>query len=94
MLETIGADTIDQLIYETIPDDIKLEKPLNLPKGISEHEFLTHVHELSKKNKVFKTYIGLGYHESLIPSVIKRNILENPGMVYCLYSISGGNSTR
>jgi len=79
MLETIGVESMEQLIYETIPDDIKLKKPLDLPKGISEHEFLNHLHELAKKNKVFKSYIGLGYHESLTPSVIKRNILENPG---------------
>jgi glycine dehydrogenase len=79
MLQTIGVENIEQLIYETIPDDIKLKKPLDLPEGISEHEFLSHLNELAKKNKVFKTYIGLGYHESLTPSVIKRNILENPG---------------
>ena len=79
MLETIDVESMEQLIYETIPNDIKLGKPLNLPEGISEHEFLTHIQQLSNKNKVFKTYIGLGYHESLTPSVIKRNILENPG---------------
>ncbi len=79
MFETIGVENMEQLIYETIPDDIKLKKTLDLPEGISEHEFLNHIQELSLKNKVFKTYIGLGYHESLTPSVIKRNILENPG---------------
>ncbi len=79
MLETIGVDSMDQLIYETIPDDIKLKKTLDLPEGISEHEFLSHLHQLAEKNKVFKSYIGLGYHETLTPSVIKRNILENPG---------------
>ncbi|NAY92882.1 aminomethyl-transferring glycine dehydrogenase [Muricauda sp. JGD-17] len=79
MFETISVENMEQLINETIPGDIKLKKALNLPKGISEHEFLAHVQELSSKNKVFKTFIGLGYHESLTPSVIKRNILENPG---------------
>lgn len=79
MLETIGVESVEQLINETIPDDIKLKKPLDLPQGISEHEFLNHLHALAKKNRVFKSYIGLGYHESLTPSVIKRNILENPG---------------
>ncbi|WP_420320239.1 aminomethyl-transferring glycine dehydrogenase [Flagellimonas sp.] len=79
MFEIVGVDTMEQLIFETIPNDIRLKKPLNLPKGISEHEFLTHIQQLADKNKVFKSYIGLGYHESLIPSVIKRNILENPG---------------
>ncbi|WP_420604223.1 aminomethyl-transferring glycine dehydrogenase [Flagellimonas sp.] len=79
MYEIVGVENMEQLIYETIPDDIRLKEPLQLPQGISEHEFLTHVQQLSEKNKVFKTYIGLGYHECLTPSVIKRNILENPG---------------
>lgn len=79
MLKTIGVENVEQLIYETIPDDIKLKQPLDLPAGISEHEFLSHLQELAQKNKIFKTYIGLGYHETLTPSVIKRNILENPG---------------
>ena len=79
MLRTIGVENMEQLINETIPNDIKLKKPLNLPRGTSEHEFLDHIQELSKKNKVFKTFIGLGYHNTLTPSVIKRNILENPG---------------
>ncbi|MGX1929881.1 aminomethyl-transferring glycine dehydrogenase [Flagellimonas sp. 2504JD4-2] len=79
MFEIVGVDTMEQLINETIPDEIRLKKPLDLPKGISEHEFLNHIQQLADKNKVFKSYIGLGYHESLIPSVIKRNILENPG---------------
>ncbi len=79
MFGTIGVDNMEQLIYETIPDDIRLKEPLNLPKGISEHEFLAHIQKLSEKNQIFKSYIGLGYHESLTPSVIKRNILENPG---------------
>ncbi|TMU57621.1 aminomethyl-transferring glycine dehydrogenase [Flagellimonas algicola] len=79
MFETVGVDSMEQLIYETIPDDIRLKESLNLPNGVSEHEFLTHIQELADENKVFKSYIGLGYHESLTPSVIKRNILENPG---------------
>ncbi|MEM9363549.1 MAG: aminomethyl-transferring glycine dehydrogenase [Bacteroidota bacterium] len=79
MFQTIGVENMEELIYETIPDEIRLKAPLNLPEGISEHEFLEHIQKLSEKNKVFKSYIGLGYHESLTPSVIKRNILENPG---------------
>lgn len=79
MLKKIEAENLEQLITETIPDDIRLKKPLDLPKAMTEHEFLSHIELLSKKNKIFKTYIGLGYHESIIPSVIKRNILENPG---------------
>ncbi len=79
MLKTIDVSTLDQLIFETIPDEIRLKKPLELDAPMSEHQFLGHIEALSKKNKVFRSYIGLGYHESLTPSVIKRNILENPG---------------
>ena len=62
MLRVIGAESLDQLIDQTIPKDIRLEAPLNLPEGISEYQFLQHVGELAKKNKIFKSYIGLGYH--------------------------------
>lgn len=79
MLKTIGVDSLDQLIYETIPNDIRLKAPLNLDEPMSEHEYLLHIHELSKKNKAYKTYIGLGYHPTIMPAVIQRNILENPG---------------
>ncbi|WP_425235917.1 aminomethyl-transferring glycine dehydrogenase [Ulvibacterium sp.] len=79
MLKIIEAENLEQLVYETIPDEIRLKEPLRLDNPMSEHKFLAHLKELSKKNLVFRSYIGLGYHESLTPSVIKRNILENPG---------------
>ncbi|QSS96374.1 aminomethyl-transferring glycine dehydrogenase [Psychroflexus sp. ALD_RP9] len=79
MLDNIGVNSLEQLIYETIPDDIKLDQPLNLPDALSEYEFSNHINNLSKQNKVFKSFIGLGYHESVMPAVIQRNILENPG---------------
>lgn len=79
MLKTIGVDSLDQLIYETLPDDIRLKNGLNLDEPMTEYEYLNHIHELSKKNKVFKSYIGLGYHPTIVPAVIQRNILENPG---------------
>ncbi len=79
MLKTVGVASVEQLILETIPDDIRLKKPLGLDAPMSEHEFLSYIQHLAEKNKVFKSYIGLGYHESIVPSVIKRNILENPG---------------
>lgn len=79
MLETIGVDSLDQLIYETIPNDIRLKNELNLEQPLTEHEYLLHIYELSKKNKAYKTYIGLGYHPTILPAVIQRNILENPG---------------
>lgn len=79
MLKKVNVENIEQLIFETIPEDIRLEQPLHLDAPMSEHEFLNHIQKLGDKNKVFKSYIGLGYHASLTPSVIKRNILENPG---------------
>ncbi|MGJ8666852.1 MAG: aminomethyl-transferring glycine dehydrogenase [Patiriisocius sp.] len=79
MLKTVGADSIDQLIFETIPKDIRLEKSLSLDTAMSEQEYLEHITELSTKNQVFKSYIGLGYNQGILPPVIQRNILENPG---------------
>lgn len=79
MLKTIEVDNLEQLIAETIPADIRLERSLQLSPPMSEHEFLGYIQKLAQKNKVFKSYIGLGYHECITPSVIKRNILENPG---------------
>ncbi|MCL5127595.1 aminomethyl-transferring glycine dehydrogenase [Algibacter sp. L4_22] len=79
MLTTIGVDSLDQLIYETVPNDIRLKKDLDLDQPMTEHEYLLHIHELSKKNKAYTTYIGLGYHPTILPAVIQRNILENPG---------------
>ena len=79
MLDTVGVETMEQLIFETVPDDIRLEKDLTLDAAMSEQEYLEHITELSSKNQVFKTYIGLGYHQAITPPVIQRNILENPG---------------
>ena len=79
MFKTIGVETMDQLIYETIPNDIRLKSDLNLDAPMTEYEYLTHIQELGKKNKVFKSYIGLGYHPTIVPAVIQRNIFENPG---------------
>ncbi len=79
MLSTVGVPTLDRLIYETIPDDIRLKNPLDLPAALSENEYAQHIGELASLNKVFKTYIGLGYHQAILPAVIQRNVLENPG---------------
>lgn len=79
MLKTVGASSMEQLISQTIPDDIRLKEDLSLDTAMSEHEYLEHITELSSKNQVFKTYIGLGYHQAITPPVIQRNILENPG---------------
>ncbi|WP_445719789.1 aminomethyl-transferring glycine dehydrogenase [Flavobacterium sp.] len=79
MFKTVGVETLDQLIFETIPDDIRLKNELNLDEPMTEYEYLAHIQELGKKNKVFKSYIGLGYHPAIVPAVIQRNIFENPG---------------
>lgn len=79
MLKTIGVESIDQLIYETLPDDIRLKAPLNLEPAMTEYEYLNHIQKLGNKNKVFRSYIGLGYHPAIVPPVIQRNIFENPG---------------
>jgi glycine dehydrogenase len=79
MFKTIGVESLDQLIYETVPDNIRLKKDLNLNAPLTEYEYLSHIQELGKKNKVYKSYIGLGYHPAIVPAVIQRNIFENPG---------------
>lgn len=79
MCQTIGVANLDQLISETIPNDIRLSSSLELDTPLSEYDYLSHIEGLANNNKVFKSFIGLGYHESITPSVIKRNILENPG---------------
>lgn len=78
MLNKIGVSSIEELISQTIPDNIRLQKDLSISEPLSEYEMLLHSKELASKNKVFDTYIGLGYHDVVFPAVIQRNILENP----------------
>ncbi|MEO1021173.1 MAG: aminomethyl-transferring glycine dehydrogenase [Bacteroidota bacterium] len=78
MLQTVNAQSVDELIEETIPEAIRLEQGMNLPKALSEADFLAEFGKLAEKNKVFKSFIGMGYYDTLLPNVIKRNILENP----------------
>lgn len=79
MLDVIGVSSIDELIDKTIPSAIRLKLPLNLPQGMNEYEYITHMKELASKNKIFKSYIGIGYYNTITPGVLQRNILENPG---------------
>ena len=79
MLKTIGAGSIDELMNSTVPAAIRMKKPLDLPSSMSEHEYLQHIKDVSLKNKVYKNYIGQGYYDTITPSVILRNIFENPG---------------
>ena len=79
MLKTIKADSIDQLINETFPDTIRLKEDLNLAPAMTEYEYLSHIQALGNKNKIFRTFIGLGYNEAVVPAAIIRNVFENPG---------------
>lgn len=78
MLNFIGVATLEELINQTIPSKIRLKQPLNLAPAVSEFEFLKEFKKLAQKNKVFKSYIGTGYYDTIVPGVILRNILENP----------------
>lgn len=79
MLNTLEVDSVEELLSQTLPEDIRLDQPLSLPEGVSEYRFLNQLRALSDENKLFETYIGLGYHPTITPAVIQRNILENPG---------------
>ncbi len=79
MLQTIGAGSLNELISKTVPDSIRIKSNLNIPPAISEFEYLTSLKKIASKNKVYKNYIGQGYYGTITPSVILRNIFENPG---------------
>lgn len=79
MLETIGLKSVDDLIAEAIPAPILKNKPLDLPQSLNEFEYLNRMHKMADKNKVYKSFIGQGYYNCVVPTVIQRNIMENPG---------------
>src|SRR5690606_30956227 len=79
MLDTIGVARIDDLIQKTVPASIRMNHALQVPAALSESDYLRELKEISLKNKIFKTYIGQGYYDTIVPSVIQRNIFENPG---------------
>ena len=78
MLETIGVNTIDELIAQTMPSDILLDEPLDLDEPLTEQEHLSTMHQMAAKNQLYRSYIGRGWYGSITPAVIQRNILENP----------------
>ena len=78
MLETIGVNTIDELIAQTMPSDILLNEPLDLDEALTEQEHLSTMHQMAAKNQLYRSYIGRGWYGSITPAVIQRNILENP----------------
>ena len=79
MLSVIGVESLDPLIDETVPETIRVRTEINLPQAKSEYRFLKDLKEMAAKNKQFKSYIGMGYYGTIVPGVIQRNILENPG---------------
>lgn len=79
MLRTVGVDSLDQLIDETVPDSIRMQGELDLPEYQTEYEYLRELREVAAMNRVFKTYIGQGYFNTITPSPILRNLFENPG---------------
>src|SRR2546427_6454283 len=79
MLAVLGVRNLDELIDRTVPSSIRLQKPLDLPPGRSEFGLLREVREIASRNQVFRSYVGMGYHDCITPPVIQRNILENPG---------------
>ncbi|MEE0983723.1 MAG: aminomethyl-transferring glycine dehydrogenase subunit GcvPA, partial [Bacteroidales bacterium] len=79
MLKVIGVSSIDELIDKTIPAKIRFKQPLDLPQGMNEYEYFTMLKGMASKNKMYETYIGQGYYNTIVPAVLQRNILENPG---------------
>ena len=78
MLQKIGVKSLDELIDKTIPGDIRIQQPLDLPEAMTEYEFAGHIGELAAMNKLYTTYIGMGWYNTITPAVIQRNVLENP----------------
>ena len=79
MLSVIGVNSLDELIDKTVPSNIRLKQPLNTGAPMSEQEFLTELKGVASKNEIFTNYIGMGYYNTLTPTVVLRNIMENPG---------------
>ena len=78
MLQTVGVSTLDELIEQTIPSSIRLQNPIELPEPLSERQYAEHISEIASKNKLFTSYIGQGWYDTITPAVIQRNIFENP----------------
>ena len=78
MLQTVGVSSVDELIDQTIPADIRLKKPLSLPKAQSEMEYAEEIGRIASANKVFTSYIGMGWYDTITPAAIYRNVFENP----------------
>ena len=78
MLKVVGVSSLDELIEQTVPESIRLKKTLDLPAPLTEFEFISRMKAVASKNKLYRTFIGQGYYDTITPAVIQRNILENP----------------
>ena len=79
MLKVVGVHSLDELVGQTVPAAIRSTTPLDLPPPLSEHDLLAEARRLAGHNRVFRSYIGMGYYDCIVPPVIQRNMLENPG---------------
>ena len=79
MLRVVGYETLDALVDATVPEAIRLRRPLALPGQKSEYEALAQLRETARRNQLYKSFIGMGYADTIVPPVIQRNVLENPG---------------
>ena len=78
MLSTIGVASVEELLQQVIPQNIRLKKDLDLPAAMSEYEYAAHIAELAAKNRTFRSFIGMGYYPNAVPAVVTRNVFENP----------------
>ncbi len=91
MLAVLGYDSIEAFIDAVVPEEIRLRRPLALPPGRSEREVLQALRGLAGMNRVYRSYIGMGYAGCFTPQVVQRNVLENPGLVHRLHAVPGGD---
>ncbi len=89
MLKAVGAASMESLIDEAIPARIRLDRPLNLPDGQSEYEFLRELRQTGSRNRLFKSYIGLGYSDCVMPSVILEKRSRKSRLVHAVHPVSG-----
>ena len=94
MLQAVGASSLDALIDEAIPADIRLTEPLRLPDAETEFDYLKRLKRIAGRNRLFRSFIGMGYYGCVTPSVIQRNVLEHPGLVHAVHAVSGRNRPR
>src|SRR2546423_12562669 len=79
MLDALGLESLDALVDATIPETIRMRHALDLPRGLGEYDALARMREIASRNQIFRSFIGMGYHDCITPPVLQRNVLENPG---------------